>query len=171
LSSSADALLVRFINLASAVGYQIDTLMKALPSNCAAARLSDEQASSVWTQVADLSNSAIILRLSLPLSAVRPEFEKAITEKVVAATADLGTGIIRIAFDATEGSVADRIQRLRSSARSSNGSLIIEMAPPEMKRQMDPWGDVGSTAGLMRTLKMNFDPQSLFNPGKFVLGL
>jgi len=170
-SSSADALLVRFINRASAVGYQIDTLMNALPSNCAAARLSDEQASAVWTEVADLSNSAIILRLSLPLSAVRTEFEKAITEKVVAATADLGTGIIRIAFDATEGSAADRLQRLRSSASASNGSLIIEKAPTELKRQVDPWGDVGSTADLMRTLKMNFDPKSLFNPGKFVLGL
>lgn len=170
-TSKPDALLVRFFNSASAVDYQIDTLLKAIPSNCTAARLSEEQAPTLWSQVADLSNTVILLRLSLPLTAVRTEFEKAITGNLLAATADLGTGIIRIALDPTEGSLADRIRRLRSSAAASNGSLIIEKAPAEIRRQVDPWGDVGSTAGLMRAIKLNFDPKSIFNPGKFVLGL
>jgi glycolate oxidase FAD binding subunit len=170
-SGSIDSLLVRFINRISAVDYQTNTLLKSIPSSCTASRLSDEQASSVWRQVADLSNDGILLRLSLPLSAARSEFEKAIGGNVVAASADIGTGIIRIALDPVEASVAADIQRLRSSATASNGSLIIEKAPAEIKRQLDPWGDVGSTAALMTAIKMNFDPKSLFNPGKFVLGL
>jgi glycolate oxidase FAD binding subunit len=48
---------------------------------------------------------------------------------------------------------------------------VIEKAPAEIRGEAEAWGDVGSTAPLMRSLKEKFDPRSLLNPGKFVAGI
>jgi len=134
--------------------------------------LSENEAAAVWTEVADFDPRAIRVRLSVPLSAVPAEFEKAFLAHLdCVAAADIGTGIIRLAFDAGEGSAVDQIKRLRASAASADGTLTIEKAPVEVRRAGDAWGDVGSTAELLRSIKARFDPQSLLNPGKFVLGL
>jgi hypothetical protein len=37
--------------------------------------------------------------------------------------------------------------------------------------QLDVWGDVGATAGLVRGLKYKFDPQGQLNHGRFVAGI
>jgi FAD/FMN-containing dehydrogenase len=87
------------------------------------------------------------------------------------AAADIGTGIIRLAFETDQESAVDQIKRLRASAAGANGTLVIERAPAETRRVADAWGNVGSTAELVRSIKARFDPQSLLNPGKFVLGL
>jgi FAD/FMN-containing dehydrogenase len=122
--------------------------------------------------VANFDQRAIRVRLSVPLSAVPAELEKAIILHLeCVACADIGAGIIRVAFDADESVAAAQIERLRVGVNSSGGTLVIEKAPTGAKRQTDAWGDVGSTAMLMRSLKERFDPRSLLNPGIFVAGI
>ncbi len=87
------------------------------------------------------------------------------------ACADIGTGIIRVAFDADDSVAVAQIKRLRAGVEASGGTLVIEKASSGVRRSADAWGDVGSTASLMRSLKEKFDPHSLLNPGKFVAGI
>jgi len=167
-----DALLVRFNDSEAAVEHQVDWVIQAIDETYKATLLSENEAGDVWAEVADFDQRAMRVRLSVLLSAVPAEFEKAVLAHLdCVAAADIGTGIIRLAFDADDGSAVDQIKRLRASAAGAKGALAIEKAPAEVRRAADAWGDVGSTAELMRSIKARFDPQSLLNPGKFVLGL
>lgn len=89
----------------------------------------------------------------------------------------MGNGIVYIAFsDSSKGtdelqSVANAIARLRDNALEVGGNLIVESAPTELKRQIDVWGPIGNTLGLMKGLKAKLDPVGILNPGRFVAGI
>ena len=169
---SDDALLIRFIDSEATVAHQVNWTSHVIDDSYKLTRLSQDQADAIWAEVADFDQQDVRVRLSVPLSAVTAEFEKTVlTHSDCVAAVDIGAGILRIAFDADEESVVDSIRRLRASAAAVNGSLVIEKAPAEARVAADAWGEVGSTAELMRALKARFDPQSLLNPGRFVLGL
>lgn len=167
-----EALLIRFINSEGAVEHQVDWVTRTLDETSFATVLTPGDADAVWAQVADFDQQEDIrVRLSVPLSAIPSEFEKTVlTHLECVATADIGAGIIRMAFDGDARSAVDQIKRLRASAAAADGSLVIERAPVEVRREVDAWGDAGSTAGLMRAIKARFDPKGLLNPGKFVSG-
>jgi len=95
----------------------------------------------------------------------------------VAIISEAGTGIVRYHLRA-EGAGAERFKRLvevvaplRTFATDAKGSLVVLQAPPEVKAQVDIWGPIGETLGLMRGLKEQFDPGRILNPGRFVGGL
>ena len=87
----------------------------------------------------------------------------------------LGSGvlyvIVPIGLDADFQAVAGRLTDLREAAVECQGNLIIEAAPPLLKRHVDVWGAVGGTLGLMKRLKTELDPGGLLNPGRFVANL
>ncbi len=59
------------------------------------------------------------------------------------------------------------LERLRQKAENLSGSLVLESAPMEIKREFDAWGDFGSAAALMTRVKQQLDPQNLLSPGRF----
>ena len=59
------------------------------------------------------------------------------------------------------------LERLREKAENLGGSLVLESAPIEIKREFDAWGDFGSAAELMKRVKQQLDPQNLLSPGRF----
>ena len=67
--------------------------------------------------------------------------------------------------------LADVLMQLRQSAVEKRGNLIIETAPPELKRHIDVWGRVGDTLRLMKQVKAKFDAGGLLNPGRFVASI
>ena len=167
-----DALLIRFIDSEAAVEHQLTAVRELAAENCATTQLSEAEAGAVWSEVADFNGGAIRVRLSVPLSAVPAQFEKGLVLHLeCVACADIGAGIIRVQFDADERVVVAQIEGLRASVQAAGGALTIEKASAQARRVLDAWGEVGSTATLMRSLKTNFDPQSLLNPGKFVAGI
>jgi glycolate oxidase FAD binding subunit len=171
-NASDEALLIRFVNSEAGVEHQTEEMRRAIDDSDTITVLSQDEADAVWEEVADFDQRAVRVRLSVPIAAVAAEFENAfLAHPDCVATADIGTGIIRMAFDANEESAVDSIKRLRASAAAANGSLVIEKASPEARRAADVWGEIGSTAELMRSIKARFDPQSLLSPGRFVLGL
>ena len=171
-SGPGDALLVRFNDSEAAVEHQVHWVTQAIDDNYKAIVVRENEAAAIWAEVADFDQSAIRVKLSVPLSAVSAELEKSIyTQLDCVAATDVGTGTIRLAFDAEVESAVEQIKRLRAGAIGANGTLTIEKAPAEVRRAADTWGEVGTTAELMRSIKARFDPQSLLNPGKFVLGL
>jgi len=171
-SASDDALLVRFIDNEAAVRAQVNQVLNVAEKKYQVNVLSPMEADALWRAVSDLEHRETRIKISVPISAVRPQFEQSLTTiwDCVAA-ADIGTGIIRLAFDAGDDSAVALVNRLRASAAAVNGSVIVEKASLEVRRAIDSWGAVGSTATLMKSIKTAFDPQSLFNPGKFILGL
>ena len=84
----------------------------------------------------------------------------------------LGSGVlyatIPVASDPDCQSLADALTQLRQTAISKQGNLIIEVAPPELKRHIDVWGSVEGTLSLMKQIKSKFDPVGLLNPGRFI---
>ena len=84
----------------------------------------------------------------------------------------LGSGVLYFAIPVTADTdfqvLSDMITQLRQAAMVAQGNLIIEIAPPEFKRHIDVWGDIGDTLGLMKQVKDRFDADGLLNPGRFV---
>ena len=64
-----------------------------------------------------------------------------------------------------------RFDDLWEVADSRGGSVRIDRAPDELRRAVDPWGDVGAAQRLHGGLKARFDPNSILKPGFFVGGL
>lgn len=84
----------------------------------------------------------------------------------------LGNGVlyfkIPINSDTDFQQLADTLTQLRQRAIDVGGNLIIETAPPELKRQIDVWGPIRDTLNLMEQVKAKFDAKSVLNPGRFV---
>src|SRR4030095_5376606 len=172
LCSQEDSLLMRFIDNEAAVQSQVTQVISTLDSSLDVNVLTQLQADTLWAAGADLSQRGTLLKISVPISSARALFEGTVSPLTDFISAvDLGIGIIRLAFDASDASVIDLINRLRASVALVNGTVVVEKAPLEVRRSVDSWGNVGSTATLMKAVKAAFDPQSLLNPGKFVLGL
>ncbi len=87
----------------------------------------------------------------------------------------LGSGVlyitIPVALETDFQHLADVLSQLRQSAQEARGNLIIEAAPPELKRHIDVWGPVGDTLNLMKQVKAKFDAGGLLNPGRFVASI
>ena len=62
------------------------------------------------------------------------------------------------------------IDSARQNARNFNGTAVVEICPPRIKAGIDVWeGCVGDAEmAIMRRIKQNFDPEGIFNPGRFV---
>ena len=84
----------------------------------------------------------------------------------------LGSGVLYVTIpvvsDTDYQSLANALTQLRQTVISSQGNLIIEVAPPELKRHIDVWGSVEGTLSLMKQIKATFDPDGLLNPGRFI---
>ena len=84
----------------------------------------------------------------------------------------LGSGVLYLTLPVTSDTdfqqLADALTQLRQSAMMAQGNLIIETAPPELKRHIDVWGSVGGTLSLMKQVKAKFDSDGLLNPGRFI---
>lgn len=100
------------------------------------------------------------------------EFAKEIPIEAAEMMALLGSGVLYIAIPIASVTdfqpLADTLTQLRQRAMAAQGNLIIEAAPPELKRHIDVWGSVGSTLHLMKQVKAKFDADGLLNPGRFV---
>jgi len=86
----------------------------------------------------------------------------------VLADAIAGTAWVAAAPSAT---TPQRFLELASLARSRRGHAIIFSAPAELKRGMEVWGESPPTVSLMRSVKHQFDPKELLNPGRFLGGI
>lgn len=123
----------------------------------------------------DQNTESVVAKLNLKRTDLA-EFATQIVEanwtRNVQMMALLGSGVVSVnipvASDTDYQSLADALTRLRQTAMSKQGNLIIEIAPPELKRHIDVWGSVEGTLSLMKQIKAKFDPTGLLNPGRFI---
>ena len=162
---------VRFADNDAAVRHQMSLIGK-LAHGCEA-RVPVAEEESMWSAVANLDRlGQNALRLSVPISATPSVVEEASTILAeCAVSADLGTGVIRLAFDAEDDVVMNVTRELRLRIAKVGGNLVIERASLAVRRAIDAWGETSATAGLMRAVKERFDSQSILNPGRFACGI
>ena len=63
------------------------------------------------------------------------------------------------------------LQDFRRELKSLGGSMVLERAPMEIKRVLDVWESGEEATHLARSLKSQYDPTSVLNPGRFVHGI
>jgi glycolate oxidase FAD binding subunit len=85
----------------------------------------------------------------------------------LAASPGLGSVLSRVVFDGDSLSAAARLGALQQLLLAVADHVAILAAPPELKQNVDVWGRPPETIDLMRTLKEQFDPARVLNPGRF----
>ena len=86
-----------------------------------------------------------------------------------AVAAHAATGVTHVAVPA--GDAAGTLPRLRAALAPHDGTAVVLRAPDGVRGQLDHWGPVGDSLGLMRRVKDRFDPERRMSPGRFVGGL
>ncbi len=94
------------------------------------------------------------------------------------AVSEAASGIVRLHWNGDAGApdgaaplMAQAIEDFRAAVTGDGGSLVVLAAPTSVKRTVDVWGPVGKALPLMRSLKEQFDPKRILNPGRFVGGI
>jgi glycolate oxidase FAD binding subunit len=82
----------------------------------------------------------------------------------------VGVGLLRLETAHTDA-LADVLLALRTSLERRGGSLSILSCAPEVKSKIDVWGSAGDALPLMRSIKAQFDPAGILNPGRFIAGI
>jgi glycolate oxidase FAD binding subunit len=70
--------------------------------------------------------------------------------------------------DKTIGSLSAIASDVFQYAAGRNGSASILFCPTPLKRVVNIWGPTRNDAALMRRVKIAFDPQNIFAPGRFL---
>jgi glycolate oxidase subunit GlcD len=82
--------------------------------------------------------------------------------------AGLGDGRVRVLAQCPtyHQQAARALERLRQKAENLGGSLVVERASADFKREFDSWGSFGAATELMKRIKQELDPENLLSPGK-----
>jgi FAD/FMN-containing dehydrogenase len=85
--------------------------------------------------------------------------------------AHAGNGIVHGHWPSvTESRAAEVRAAWRGWTERSGGSIVVERCPPDWKRAVPVWDPLPAGA-LMRAVKELFDPNRIFNPGRFAEGI
>jgi glycolate oxidase FAD binding subunit len=174
------ALVLRFLNEPETTDSQTNEALR-LGTGLSSTVLNREDAENFWRAYHESETTdrwKYILRLStLPadLQTILDDLHRILPGANWRAHA--ANGVIRIHAEAgwldhfKNRERARKLAELRQRARSRGGQLVILRATDDVIEQLDVWGDVGTTASLMRGLKYKFDPQGQLNHGRFVAGI
>jgi glycolate oxidase FAD binding subunit len=82
-----------------------------------------------------------------------------------------GTGLGWIRLGPANANAIQRVlQTLRSQLEAAGGSLVVQYRSTEIP-EIEAWGNPGDTLPLMLSVKQQFDPRKILNPGRFVGGI
>lgn len=125
----------------------------------------------------DASRGELVVKLTAPVSQIEALHAAAI-DPLYRALGDAHARLLPFAGVAlvggsagNEGATLAALERARAWCESAGGTLVVESAPPAVRRAFDAWGTPPPAFALMRALKERFDPQRLLAPGGFVGGL
>ena len=172
------ALLVRFSGSSRAVITETAQTLKTLREAGLRCVTHDDDAS-LWQSVSNVSSQT---NYDLSWSArVRATELSALVAEVIMLERDdswrstirwhagVGDGRLRVLARSPvyHQEAARALERLRQTAESRGGSLVMERAPVEIKREFDVWGSFGTVGELMKRVKQQLDPQNTLSPGRF----
>jgi glycolate oxidase FAD binding subunit len=156
-----------------------DVFANAANENHARAVETLDDAQKFWRAVADMPaalrehfSDALLVRASVPpkelQNALRILLETPNAPRIFAHAA---AASIYASFPDASASPETFIATLRARVHDLRGHLIVESAPPTLRKNLNAWDDVGASSKLMQALKRKFDPNNILNPGRFVGGI
>jgi glycolate oxidase FAD binding subunit len=84
----------------------------------------------------------------------------------------VGAGWLRLEGDGAAPDVfLSAIVELRQGLEVRGGSLAVLRCPSEVKSKLDVWGSSGDALPVMKSVKAQFDPTGVLNPGRFIGGI
>lgn len=176
-SEHKPSLIIGFGGEPETVTWQLNTVQTLLEQNGAIGvqTIEGESHNSVCNVIQEFPSvvselDTVIVKVNIKRTDIAQYLEQNIEEihKVVAL---LGNGILYLKLPVGSETNVEQIKQMRQRAIDVGGNLIIESAPPELKREIDVWGKIGSTQNLMKQIKAKFDGEALLNPGRFVSGI
>jgi FAD/FMN-containing dehydrogenase len=171
------ALLIRFAGPSRTVITQTAQALKGLRDNGFRCATQDDDVT-LWSHV---RNSALQTNHDLSwVTRVNPSALPTLVSDIVVLERDaawrsvhwhagIGDGRLRVMARSPiyHQEAVRELERRRQRAENSGGSLVLEKAPAEIKREFDSWGSFGSGSELMQRVKQQLDPDNLFSPGRF----
>ena len=144
-------------------------------------RLDGEESRGWWREYVDELEVAHAPREVLVRCAARPKASHQLVRDALAATADRGLRVRRVAASVGLGTVTVRaanddeggewLAGWRNDLLRIADHVTVLAAPPDWKRGIDVWGPEPEGLDIMRALKEQFDPHRVLNPGRFAAGI
>lgn len=94
--------------------------------------------------------------------------DRALSDAGARLSATAAAGVVRLQLDAPGEGIAEFVDGIRQIVTKRGGSLIVDAAPPRLKRQVDVFGPARADLAIMRRLKEQLDPQRTLAPGRFM---
>ncbi|MEQ9619341.1 MAG: FAD-binding oxidoreductase [Deltaproteobacteria bacterium] len=86
----------------------------------------------------------------------------------VYSSARAGNGVVAVSMDGEREALVSSLKELRIFSEERGGSLVIWAADSNVKKRVGVWGNIGTSLGIMKRIKRNFDPENILNPGRLV---
>lgn len=170
-------LLIRFESIEASVTQQCETAAKLIAESRLEARtIRGPEEATVWSEHAGFAaaDGGALLKVSIvptELGATLDLLDRLAGKEGCVAAGRAG-GAVFLAKVLGDVSAQRRvIEGLREAQRPGRGSVVLIRASQELKAEVDVWGSVGDGLPLMRAVKSQFDPASLFSPGRGPGGL
>jgi glycolate oxidase FAD binding subunit len=156
--------LARFQTIPASVQVQSQQLADLAASwGLTSQQLVDEQEAEIWRQVRSLvMTKPITAKIGVRATAAVELLTNFSSQTNGWGVIHVGSGIGLIGADEPTD-----LSPWRQQCVQAGGFLSILTAPLATKQQMEIWGYQGAAVQIMRQLRQQFDPHSLFNPSKF----
>jgi glycolate oxidase FAD binding subunit len=170
-------LIVGYEGNADAVNWQVQQIVKEVGSQYRLKARVDFTATPLWEALCEFAAwppAQTVFKANLLPSAVASFCQSVDREpNRPALRAHAGNGIIYGHWPAglTKEQAASMLTTWRELARQGQGGVVVTACPSEWKPSLNVWGPASADAWLMHEVKAKFDPQRLFNPGRFVDGI
>ena len=175
------ALIIRFQTISQSIAQQISQLESiAQQLNLQVSHYQDIDETNLWQRLSEIirfpsSETAIIGKIGVVPTAVVNLMQQLETitanQELVMIHAGSGIGHLHIDNIDDEATYLTLIAKIRSFCHDNDGFLTVLTAPNSIKQQLDPWDYSGNALQIMRAIKQKFDPNNIFNPGRFVDGI
>jgi glycolate oxidase FAD binding subunit len=169
--ASAWTVLVRVAGGPGAVGRSLREVRAASASTGAIVEVRD--ASTVWDAWnRSFRPGGLSLRIGVLPSRVGDAMQ-VLDRRLAGAGARLSAtataGVIRASLQLPrDGRAAALVDAARDVAARYDGSVVVDAAPPLVKRDIDVFGPLRPDFSIMKRLKEEFDPKRTLSPGRFV---
>jgi glycolate oxidase FAD binding subunit len=170
------AVVVGFEENAEAVRWQVQKLVKELASGKTqeVEALANSAADPLWSFLTEFKRSdsaSLSFKANLPPHATANFCQLANSlDETLSLQAHAASGIVlgHLGGPLTAEKAAPLLQRLRDTAVAAQGNVVLTRCPAGWKSTLPVWGAPRGDAALMATVRDQFDPRRLFNPGRFL---
>ena len=126
------------------------------------------------TPISDWRGPSVIAKLSfLPtqLASVATAISRTAASNQLRATfVAQAFGLATLLLQGAPANLRAALTSLRADLEHGSGSLVIQHRPDAMP-SLDAWGTPADSLSLMRAVKLQLDPKSTLNPGRFLAGI